>query len=354
MNQSENNRASIHSDIQFVAAPMVGISHVAFRHLIRSYCPPGVTPLVFTEMLSTRKIPSEKLDVSNELKIADGESRFIPQLLGNEERFIGPSVAKLMRLNPWGFDINMGCPQSHILRHNWGVRLMGDRHYAADVVRMVKRHTDLPVSVKMRGGADKDVDISYLDEFTHSLEEAGADWITIHPRPRANKHEGTANWDVVKVIAAKRRIPVVANGDIQTADDALKMLTDYGAGGAMIARALTVRPWIFWQIAYKKGLAPREWNGVTLPLTDREEGLAYFQMLLRFIDFVTQFFAEDEDQDYALQKVRFFVATGSKWFLFGHSFWRYMMKAKTLEEMKIATRTYADNFSGVMYKRVVL
>src|SRR5206468_3231088 len=101
---------------------------------------------------STRRIPNERLATTNELRSAPGERFFVPQLLGNEERFIAPSINRLMQLNPWGFDINMGCPVSHSLKHNWGVRLMGDIPYAASVVRMVKRHSPLPVSVKLRGG----------------------------------------------------------------------------------------------------------------------------------------------------------------------------------------------------------
>ncbi|MCX6124237.1 MAG: tRNA-dihydrouridine synthase family protein, partial [Proteobacteria bacterium] len=195
---------SLGIDFPFMIAPMVGLSHVAFRELVRSYTPASINALCFTEMLSTRKLPSERLHDTNELRVADNERHFIPQLLGNEERFIAPSVQKLSLLYPWGFDINMGCPQSHILKHNWGVRLMGDPAYAAEVVRMVKRSTSLPVSVKLRGGADADVDLNYLLKFTDALEQAGLDWLTIHPRPKAAKHDGPANWSVVGEVAKSR------------------------------------------------------------------------------------------------------------------------------------------------------
>lgn len=337
----------------FMIAPMVGLSHVAFRELVRSYIPVGIDALRFTEMLSTRKLPSEKLESTNELKTAPGETFFIPQLLGNEERFIGPSIKKLLQANPWGFDINMGCPQSHILRHNWGVRLMGDAGYAADVVQIVKRHTNLPVSVKLRGGADKDVDIEYLLKFTETLEQAGVDWLTIHPRPRAAKHEGLANWDVVRQVAKARSIPVVANGDIQTADDAIAIIKEFGCDGAMIARAATVRPWILWQIAEKLGIdaKPPGREGQLAPKTPEEEATEYYKALDQYINLVRHYFG---DTEYGLQKTRFFVATGSKWFLFGHSFWRITMKAKSLVEMQQAIAEYAATHAPKMYGRIDL
>lgn len=344
---------SLGIEFPFMIAPMVGLSHVAFRELVRSYTPPSLSALCFTEMLSTRKLPSEKLHNTNELRIAENERFFVPQLLGNEERFIEPSVKKLLALNPWGFDINMGCPQTHILRHNWGVRLMGDAGYAAEVVSMVKRHTALPVSVKLRGGADKDVDVDYLFRFTDVLEEAGLDWLTIHPRPRAAKHEGLANWQAVSDVAKRRSIPVVANGDIQTAEDALHVVRNLGCDGAMIARAATVRPWILWQIAAKLGSTSVPADAVTAgpPVTPEDEGAEYFRAVVRYIDILLKYFG---DSEYSLQKARFFAATGSKWFLFGHSFWRVTMKAKTLAEMKEAVSEYASKHAGPMYHRIDL
>ena len=95
----------------FMIAPMVGLSHVAFRELIRTYTPPSLRPLLFTEMLSTRRIPNEQLRRVDMFLCAAGEKDFVPQLLGNEEKFIAPSIQKLLPYGPFGFDINMGCPQ---------------------------------------------------------------------------------------------------------------------------------------------------------------------------------------------------------------------------------------------------
>ncbi|MEN9529318.1 MAG: hypothetical protein RI932_1191 [Pseudomonadota bacterium] len=338
-------------EFPFMVAPMVGLSHVAFRELVRSYTPAGLHPLRFTEMLSTRRIPDEKLETTNELRTAPDESFFVPQLLGNEEQYIAPSVKKMSQANPWGFDINMGCPVSHTLKHNWGVRLMGDPAYAAQVVEWTKKNTDRPVSVKLRGSAREDEQLDYLLQFTAALESAGADWITIHPRPRAQQHKGVANWDLVREVARVRKIPVVANGDIQTAHDALRMLTEFSADGAMIARAATARPWIMWQIAELMGnrSTPIGRDHSRCPWTPEEEGKEYIRACLKLLDLMQQFFPKE---DYILEKFRFFAATGSRWYQFGHSFWKMTTKAKSCLELRDSIEDFGARFENPSYPRV--
>lgn len=335
----------------FMVAPMVGLTNVAFRELIRFYTPSTVEPLTFTEMLSTRRLPDEKLSSTNELKIAQGEKNFIPQLLGNEEKYIAPSVQKLLEVDPWGFDINMGCPVSRTLRHNWGVRLMGDADYAARVVEFTKNQSSKPLSVKLRGGVGENESLDYLLTFTAALEQAGADWITIHPRPRAQQHKGNANWNLVKYVSHARKIPVVANGDIQTAEDALMVLSEYAADGAMIARAATARPWIMWQIAQKLGISepPRGSLSRSCPWTSEEEGREYIFACLKLIEYMCHYF---KNEDYILEKFRFFAATGSRWYQFGHAFWKLTTKAKTVGELTKMIQEFGEKSENPSYKRV--
>jgi tRNA-dihydrouridine synthase B len=331
----------------FLVAPMVGLSHVAFRSLVRSYTPSSLKPLLFTEMLSTRKIPGEKLNTTNELKIAEGEQFYVPQLLGNEEKYIGPSVEKLASRSPFGFDINMGCPVAHTLKHNWGVRLMGDKHYAAEVVRMVKRHTSLPVSVKLRGGQGETEDLDFLLEFTEALENAGADWLTIHPRPRAQHHKGDANWTLVHEVQKRRSVPVVGNGNIQTADAALEAFERYDVDGVMIARAAVARPWILWQISEKLGIAdkPLGRENQTCPHTPEEEGAEYARACLYLI----KLFEENGmDEEYTLEKFRFFAATGARWFQFGHAFWKLTTQCKSVAVLKERVESFGETCANPM------
>jgi len=300
-------------DFPVVFAPMAGLSHVAFRQVVRSYLPAGVSTLLFTEMLSTRLLPGEDVGDTPQTQVAPGEEDLIPQLLGNDERLIAQSLEKLKAIRPAGIDINMGCPVSKVLKHNWGVALMGDIGYAEKVVRETRRSTQLPLSVKMRTGLTDDPE--YLVDFALMLQEAGADWITLHPRIQAHHRKGTANWTYIARVREAVRIPVVGNGDVQESADVLRMQAATGCDGVMVARASTARPWIFWQVGESLGLLPpggRE--GERAPRNPTEEGLEYHRALNHFCDELEQRFLPEQQ----LPRLRLFLAWGHKWLFFGH------------------------------------
>ncbi len=348
---SRLQRLGIH--FPYFIAPMVGVSHVAFRELVRSYTPAPLQPLIFTEMLSTRRLPSQCIYQDEILFCAPGERHFVPQLLGNEEGFIAASIEKLMPLAPWGFDINMGCPQKRALSHNWGVLLMGDRHYAAEVVRVTKRHSPRPVSVKLRAGASDTIDPDYLCDFTAALEDAGADWITVHCRARGQKHSGNVRWDMIGRLASERSIPVVGNGDVQTAEDAIALIREHGADGTMIARGALARPWILWQIAHQLGLpgAPPGREGEVPPQTPQEEGREYFLSVLRLSCLLQQYFGNSAT---ALQRLRYHIIQSHRWLPFGHEFWKYTQGASDLVESRDRINDYLEAHPQALSRRIQL
>src|SRR5262249_31686210 len=153
---------------------------LALRQTVRSYVPARARNLLFTEMLSTRRLPAERIGDRPETVFLSSEDCLVPQLIGNEERFIAASLRKLEAMAPVAIDINMGCPVSQAMHNQWGVALMGDPARAEAVVRTVVRHSRWPVGVKLRTGLDDDP--VYLDDFVQMLEAAGASWITLHPR----------------------------------------------------------------------------------------------------------------------------------------------------------------------------
>ena len=321
-----------------IFAPMAGLSHVAFRQLVRTYLPANAETLLFTEMLSTRLLPSEEVGETPRTKIAEGEEDLIPQLLGNDESWIAPSIRKLMRLSPAGIDINMGCPVSKVLRHNWGVALMGDIYYAEEVVRNTRKLTSLPLSVKIRTGL-KD-DLEYLVEFSQMLEEAGADWITLHPRVQSQHRRGQANWDYIGRVREALKIPVIGNGDIQESSDILKMINKTGCDGVMVARAATARPWIFWQIAESLGFAePNGREGQRAPRTAEEEGIEYQHALRFFCDQLELCFSPSEQ----LSRLRLFLAWGHRWVFFGHYLSKQVNRCCNLESARRVIETFFDS-----------
>ena len=315
-------------------APMVGLSHVAFRLMLRNYLPANAVTIWPTEMLNSRRIPGENLGRVAETLRSPLETHLVPQILGNEEKPIAQSVERLEK--EWGavgIDINMGCPVKKALSHNYGVALMGDARYASEVVKMTVRSTSLPVSVKLRAGHQND--LPYLIDFVKGLEDAGASWVTLHPRTAEQKRRGSADWSQIRRVRESISIPVIGNGDVQTADDVLNMMGETGCDLAMAGRALTARPWLFWQIGERLGFAPpRGREGERAPASPEEEGAEYGRSLKTLSRLMQDYFQHDHyAEDLGMRKFRFFVRTGAPWLEFGHDLHARTTKAKNFIEL---------------------
>ena len=321
-------------DFPCFLAPMVGLSHIALRQTVASYLPAGRSTLLFTEMLSSRRLPTERIGDRPETAFLSGET-LVPQLLANEERFIAASLRKLERMRPAAIDINMGCPVTKALKHNWGVALMGDPAYAEEVVRTTVRHSRWPVSVKLRTGLSDDPE--YLLDFARMLEAAGAAWLTIHPRIASQQRRGNARWEYIARVRDAVRIPVIGNGDVQTAEDALALLRETGCDGVMIGRAAAARPWIFWQIAEALALpGPRGRDADTAPDDGFAEGREYARALTTFVDACEHSFQPAD----AIKRLKFFVHWGGRWLDFGHELWRRTTSADGLDAVRAIGREF--------------
>jgi len=343
-------RPILHSQLNFplCLAPMVGLSHVALRLVIREYLPANAKTIWPTEMLNSRRLPGEDLTTTPETLRSSQESELVPQILGNEEKPISESVRRLTQ--EWGaegIDINMGCPVQKALKHNYGVALMGDPAYAAQVVEMTVRNSSVPVSVKLRAAPQpgkipdgvqapfnsqfNQADFDYLQNFVKGLEQAGASWLCLHPRTAAQKRRGSADWSQIRKLREVTSLPLIGNGDVQTAADALAMLQETGCDMAMAGRALAARPWMMWQFGELLGFAPppgRE--GEKAPQGPCEEGAEYGRALLKLIEHCGHYFRED----LALRKIRFYVRTTEVWLDFGQSLVGVCAKAKNLTELQ--------------------
>ena len=317
-------------------APMVGLTHVALRRMVQSYLPLDAVVPWPTEMLNSRKLPNEKVGHTPETKRHDSENFLMPQILGNQENYIFESIKLLENWGASGIDINMGCPVEKALKHNYGVALMGDSKYAAEVVKMARRSTNLPVSVKLRA-ADSQSGFQYLYDFVMGLREAGADWICLHPRTAEQKRRGSADWSQIAELKKRVDFPIIGNGDVQTLDDYYKMKDQTGCDLVMSGRGLAARPWMLWQLAEDLSLnLPIELKSRQAPRTALEEGAEYGRALQKLIQFSEEAFKEE----LALRKIRFYIRTTSVWLLFGHTLVSISTKAKTLNELRLSVSEF--------------
>lgn len=323
-------------------APMVGLSHLALRKVIAEYLPEGAETLWPSEMLSSRRLPGENLAETPEAMHDDNEKFWVPQILGNEEKYIAPSVQKLMDYGAEGIDINMGCPVQKALRHNYGVALMGDVDYAARVVEMTVKNCSVPVSVKLRAGFENTTDA--MIPFMKRLESAGAQWLTLHPRTAEQKRRGTADWQQIKEVKDALQIPVIGNGDVQVADDVFKMIRQTGCDSVMIGRALTARPWLMWQVGEKLGLpAPLGKTGPA-PSTPEQEGHEYYLCAKKILSIMQERFRPVV----AMKKYQFYIKTSSVWLEYGHFLYAKVTKCQTPEQIIIAL----DEFFAVEQRMI--
>jgi tRNA-dihydrouridine synthase len=325
---------------------MVGLSHVAMREALRHYMPAGARTIWPTEMLSSFKLPKQNLKSVSMLVKAENENDLVPQILGNEREPIEQSINIISGLGAVGVDVNMGCPVKKALKYNYGVSLMGDPDYAAQVVSFaVNAPKRLPVSVKFRAGIQKDEGV--LEAFSQGIESAGASWVTLHPRLSEQKRRGVANWNQIALLKSKLKIPVVGNGDVETLDDFIKMKEETGCDMVMVGRALTVRPWLLWQLGEELGFRePPGYEGKEAPKDSFAEGRELGIHMLRLLEYHFKFFNETE----ALKKYLFYIKVMHPWLMFGHDLYRKSTMCKNKESLKNLIEDFFSRPQNVMQK----
>lgn len=226
-----------------VLAPMAGVTDKAFRVIAKSFgC-----GLVCTEMISDMGLVYGQ---SRTQRIADtsGEERpVMVQIFGSHPPAMGRAAAIAAGLGADIIDINMGCPTPKIVKNGEGAALMLDIPKCRQIIREVIKAVQVPVTVKMRKGWD-DSRPNCL-ELAQVAEQEGAAAVTLHPRTRMQFFSGQADWSMIKAVKDKVGIPVIGNGDIRSAGDALKMMAATGCDAVMIGRAALGNPFLIRETA---------------------------------------------------------------------------------------------------------
>ncbi|MET0741701.1 MAG: tRNA dihydrouridine synthase DusB [Candidatus Nanopelagicales bacterium] len=229
-----------------VLAPMAGITNVAFRRLCREYG----AGLYVCEMITSRALVERDAETMRMVRFDADESPRSMQLYGVDPAVVAQAVRMVVTEEMADhIDLNFGCPVPKVTRKGGGSALPYKRRLFRAIVRAAVAAADdrVPVTVKIRKGID-DERLTYLDAGRIAQDE-GAAWVALHGRTAAQLYGGTADWLAIARLKDSLEIPVLGNGDIWEAEDAVRMVHETGCDGVVVGRGCLGRPWLFGELA---------------------------------------------------------------------------------------------------------
>ena len=230
----------VEAEVPLYLAPMAGVSESPFRRICRRFG----ADVVVTEFLSAEAIRRENKVTLSKLRFGSDERPIGVQIFGADPVGMGEAAALVTDVfQPEFIDINFGCPVKKVVKRNGGSGCLKDLDMVQTIIRSVASSTHLPVTVKIRSGWNEEM----RDPVQIGLrcQDAGATALALHPRTRTQMYSGAARWEEIAEVVAALEIPVIGNGDIKTAEDAVRLHRETGCAAVMIARGAFGQPWIF-------------------------------------------------------------------------------------------------------------
>lgn len=245
LGQNAQNQSAINFHNLLMLAPLAGYTDEAFRNVVKKF---GVD-ITVSEMISAYALaynPAKTLQMAHKSPV---ESPFSVQIAGNNATIIQKAVEILNAQNGIDIiDLNCGCPAPKVSSHGSGSGLLKDLNLTANLINTIKTHSNKPyTSAKLRLGFDKKIPL----EIANMLNDCAADFAVIHARTKTDAYKKERiDYDAIALIKAKTRLPIIANGEIDSFTKAKEVLRHTGANGVMIGRFALIEPWIFYQLKH--------------------------------------------------------------------------------------------------------
>ncbi len=316
-------------DVPVVLAPMAGITNTAFRRLCREYG----AGLYVSEMITSRALVEKTPGSLRLIKHHESETPRSIQLYGVDPHTVRDAVRFLVDEDLADhIDLNFGCPVPKVTRKGGGSALPWKSDlFRAIVEQAVKAAGEIPLTVKMRKGIDDD-HLTYLDA-AKAAEDAGVAAIALHGRTASELYSGRADWGAIATLKeAITSVPVLGNGDIWSAEDAIRMVNETGCDGVVVGRGCLGRPWLFGDLAAAFRAEAGEITAEEARAALAKPPLGFvMQAMRRHTELLIEFF--DGEEDRACRDIRKHVAWYFKGYAVGGDLRRSLAMVESLEQM---------------------
>jgi len=232
--------------LKIILSPMHGVTDLPFRRLIRELSG-GNAPFFVSEFLSTGSSVFLTPQNLRAARFDKEESPFCVQIFGHNAERLASAALQVQEIGAAFVELNAGCPAPKVANKGSGSGLLRDLPNLQKILQSIKEVLKVPLFLKCRLGWDEHSIV--INEVLEIAEGCGVEQLTVHGRTKVQGYKGLANWNAIGEIAARAKIPVIGNGDINNAQIAFDRIKNYGVSGISIGRAALHNPWIFLQLA---------------------------------------------------------------------------------------------------------